>query len=547
MEPVPVVDLFSGPGGLAEGFSAFQQPDEGPAYRVALSVEKDVAAHRTLLLRSFLRKFGTNFPDRYYAFLNGLTDGEPNWSRDFPSQWSEALEETKRMQLGNPETSEFLRYRISRLRREHGGRTVLLGGPPCQSYSLVGRSRNAGNYSYNPDRDVRQSLYLEFVDVMSHLRPAIAVMENVKGMLSARHRNEFVFPRVMRKLESGGGSAHYRLFTLQSQASAPTWDQGATPRDFLLQSENHGVPQARHRVFVVCVRRDIANAMSDYTELRLQSRTKMVSVANVLESMPKLRSRLSRADSSASWSAAVRQAIEKVNANRPEMSRDQERRFLDSVAQASQTVNGVGAPFGNARGGTKLPPECPSDLREWLGDPRVERLPNNETKSHMQGDLHRYLFVAAFACAFERSPKPYEFPKCLVPSHANWDSGMFVDRFRVQLPHRPSNTVTSHLAKDGHYFIHPDPGQVRSLTVREAARLQTFPDNYYFHGSRTQQYVQVGNAVPPYLARQIAEVLWPLFKHHSQNTPTTRPVSRPSPAESDCDSTDTALGGLEPR
>ena len=151
----------------------------------------------------------------------------------------------------------------------------------------------------------------------------------------------------------------------------------------------------------------------------------------------------------------------------------------------------------------------------------------------MPSDLARYLFAATFARTFGRSPKRRDFPLAFAPNHANWHSGSFDDRFRVQVANQPGTTVTSHIAKDGHYFIHPDPRQCRSLTVREVARLQTFRDNYFFHGSRSKQYIQVGNAVPPFLARQIARTLWNVLDHHdrievrSRRRVTDRPRRKP--------------------
>ncbi len=125
-------------------------------------------------------------------------------------------------------------------------------------------------------------------------------------------------------------------------------------------------------------------------------------------------------------------------------------------------------------------------------------------------DLKRYMFASLFTKTNDRFPRLCDYEqhsKDLLPDHKSANTGKFADRFRVQLPNEPATTVTSHISKDGHYFIHYDPRQCRSLTAREAARIQTFPDNYFFEGNRTEQYQQVGNAVPPYLALQLAGVV----------------------------------------
>ena len=511
---VPVVDLFSGPGGLAEGFAAFRSPKGRRRFHVALSVEKNRDAHRTLRLRAFLRGFGTRFPSEYYDFLNGVGAEEPNWATLYPKQWAAACDETKCLELGTPDASVFLRQQIETIRKEHSGRTVLLGGPPCQSYSVIGRSRNTRNDKYNADEDTRQSLYEQYVQVLDQLRPAVAVMENVKGMLSAQRKGRPIFPDVMHSLRHAGGPDGYRLFALASHSGARSWGEGLTPNDFLVRAEEHGVPQSRHRVIVICVRRDLAETLPEEYLLRLEPERGTVSVKDVIGDMPKLRSRLSRGDDPCSWQDAVRAACDLVEASQPFMPRAEEKRFRSALAHARGTADGSAPPWRAARGKAVLPGRCPPELRDWIFDEKIEMLPNNETRAHIAADLARYLFAAAFARAFRRSPKSFHFPQALAPNHANWHTRKFDDRFRVQLADHPCTTVTSHIAKDGHYFIHPDPRQCRSLTVREAARLQTFPDNYFFHGSRSQQYIQVGNAVPPFLAYQIARLLCNVLEHH---------------------------------
>ena len=514
--PVPTVDLFSGPGGLAEGFASVRDSANRRRFRVALSIEVDPAAFRTLRLRAFVRKFSADLPDEYYEYLNGSESVEPDWAALYPRQWREASDETRCLELGAPEATSFLCKRVREIWKVHKGRTVLLGGPPCQSYSLVGRARNAGKPGYDADTDERQSLYLEYAAALRLLRPAVAVMENVRGMLSAGHNGEPVFPGVMNALGNAGGKGQYRLFALTSDTVGRSWNEGLEPEEFLVRAEAHGVPQARHRVFVICIRRDVAQALPEKFLPKLEPIETVVSVDDVIGNMPVLRSRLSRSDDGPTWQRAVREAHALVKRHRPTMAGKDDRQFLRALSQAVKSTRGTALPFGGETGGTDFSESCPVDLRGWLFDARISRLPNNETRGHIPEDLSRYLYAAAFASTIGRSPRAADFPEVLAPEHANWNTGKFTDRFRVQLADRPSTTITSHISKDGHYFIHPDPRQCRSLTVREAARLQTFPDNYLFLGGRTQQYVQVGNAVPPYLARQIAEQVAGILQHQDR-------------------------------
>ena len=494
-----VVDLFAGAGGLGEGFASFRDDADRQRYRVEMSVERDPAACETLRLRGFLRQLRGGFPDDYYSFLNGEAP-EPEWANRFPRRWERASREVLCRELGPHGKTRALSARIADIRRRYGGDTVLIGGPPCQAYSLVGRGRNAGREDYDPDTDPRLVLYREFARVLRTLEPAAFVMENVKGILSASRRGRAVFRDVVGQLESAGNG--YVLFPLSPRAAAL---DKTDPKRFVVRAEDHGIPQARHRVLLVGLRSDVASARSG-SLLRLRNLTPCAA-SGVLDGMPRQRSRLSRGlDSPARWSKTVCDAAAEITSWTHRLRNGAGPRLARAIGDSVSGMNGSPPDWQRTR--IRVGRSCPEDLRRWLVDGRLERLHNNETRAHMPSDLGRYLFVSAWGMAMGRTPGASDFPTFLQPAHRSWSMNHFSDRFRVQLRKEPSSTITSHIAKDGHYYIHPDPAQCRSLTVRESARLQTFPDNYVFKGNRTQQYVQVGNAVPPFLALQVADRLW---------------------------------------
>jgi DNA (cytosine-5)-methyltransferase 1 len=503
-----IVDLFAGPGGLAEGFSSLRNRDGSRPFHIALSVEKEPSAFETLRLRSFLRQFKDGFPPEYYRFLNDEI-AEPKWHDLFPEEWKAAVRETVMLELGSRGSAAEIDGRLERISRSHRGNVILIGGPPCQAYSLVGRARNKGTEGYEAGKDHRHFLYKEYIRILKKLMPAVFVMENVKGLLSSSVDGERIFDQVLDDLSAVDGGA-YRLVPLaprSGQLHVPGF--GHPPAfDFVVRAEHHGVPQSRHRVIIVGVRKDIADRLSfDALGASLLAESpSTVTVRDLLRLMPKLRSGVSRKeDSEQYWKTEASSLMRSVAASSSHLPADEDRAFsklgsriAEAVAKARRTNRRDGGAYAD------VGPDCPRDLRNWLVDRRLKRFPNNETRGHMASDLGRYFFAALYGRITGASPKAKDFPQYLAPDHRNWKSGKFADRFRVQVWKSPATTITSHISKDGHYFIHPDPAQCRSLTVREAARLQTFPDNYLFKGNRTQQFVQVGNAVPPFLARKIA-------------------------------------------
>lgn len=511
-EPYQVVDLFAGPGGLAEGFSSVV---DGAArvFPIAMSVEMEPAAHRTLTLRSFTRQFPLReLPEEYYQFAAGEIPLE-SLQQAFPREWDAASHEALRAELGTGEASRLVLPRVDEVRERSGGRTVLIGGPPCQAYSLVGRARNAGNQGYVAEDDGRHFLYREYIRILDRLRPAAFVMENVKGILSSSVAGGQIFERILSDLENvGRAEGGYRLVALTAPGGAPEdLFHSPSPRDFVVRAELHGVPQARHRVFVVGLRADVASGLAAAEGKILLGFRDRVHFRDVLGGLPVLRSGLSKGDNEPDWRDALRDAaanlVELAAKPKAPASLKAVKGKLRSVKAAVERLNAPMARTAETYDPRDLADGLPEDLGDFLVDPRLLKLAHHESRGHMKGDLARYLFCSAFAETYGVAAKAADFPAELAPDHQNWNSGKFADRFRVQTWGTPSTTITSHISKDGHYYIHPDPLQCRSLTVREAARLQTFPDNYIFLGNRTQQYVQVGNAVPPFLAKQIAETL----------------------------------------
>ncbi len=506
---IPIIDLFAGPGGLGEGFSALRCSGK-PVFKIGLSIEKDAEAHRTLELRAFYRQFPDGqIPPDYYQYLGAKISRAALFDA-YPIAARHARREAWNATLGITSPNEV----DARITEALAGRRnwLLIGGPPCQAYSIMGRSKmisEKGRDKYEADH--RHFLYREYLRIIADFQPRVFVMENVKGLLSATLNGESTISKILADLQYPIAAIHgprhrdanltYRLVSLAVPASG---DFGKfSPADFIVRAEKYGVPQCRHRLIIVGISERVKGTPGLLTE---QPET---TVSQAIDDLPPLRSGLSQEqDSETAWLEAVGSIRQAAWLNAKQVDADVYRHIKSQLAELSADLVRGSDEAKTSRKALRLHPD-------WFRPDGYTHICNHTTRLHMRADLHRYLFLAAFAQVHGRSPLLEEFPKDLLPKHKNVGTAIkgtkFNDRFRVQVANRPATTVVSHISKDGHYYIHPDPSQCRSLTVREAARLQTFPDNYFFEGPRTQQYHQVGNAVPPFLAHQIAQIVAGLF------------------------------------
>jgi len=536
---IPIIDLFAGPGGLGEGFSSLLDNNHQRIFDIKLSIEKDSYAHQTLKLRSFFRKFPIDqVPEEYYSFIKGEITIEDLY-KNYPHQAKTADREAWCGTLGEPEigdknglSNEEIDARIKEILGENN-QWLLIGGPPCQAYSIVGRSRRK-EIKLDINKDKRVGLYKEYLRIIAVHKPAVFVMENVKGLLSAQTEEEYIFSRILSDLSDPVNAyisedenienqfrPRYRIYSLSVQAEQ--YDENGFPifkaQDFIIKAEDYGIPQKRHRVILLGVREDMP------APEHILDKKDETSLASVIGNLPRIRSGLSREFShteiiqDSDGNPKKRRFYNKI--------RDSRERWVEYILKYNTDINKY-FKSGDSWTEDELPfsvgdnyiktdnysLEADHLLKNWFYDQHLGGILHHISRNHMSQDLKRYMFAAYYTKINGTFPKLDDYKKAgsdLLPDHENAESGKFTDRFRVQLPNIPATTVTSHISKDGHYFIHYDPKQSRSFTVREAARVQTFPDNYYFCGGRTEQFHQVGNAVPPYLAYQIAEIIHDIF------------------------------------
>ncbi|MEN9303077.1 MAG: hypothetical protein RL264_1506 [Bacteroidota bacterium] len=385
------IDLFAGCGGLSEGF--YRQ-----GFKALTHVEFDHYACESL--RTRMRYYG--YPENKISVLE----------KDITSD-------------------DILECIESEIKNETVD--LLIGGPPCQAYSSLGRAKDENGMQNDP----RNFLFESYERILTHFKPKIFVFENVTGLLTAKLGSKKIVGTILKKL-----SQEYNLIN--------------NPNDMVLNSCDYGVPQVRKRIILIGVRKDIKlNPKEIYdniikthynpetSETERSNRKKYLTVKDAISDLPILKP--------GQGEKQINHNVEKWN------------EFLEKIRTKNNKI-----------------------------------LLDHVARNHNDADKKRYQ---------EMSKNKWTFKDLINnrPELNHIKQRVFDNSYVVQFWDLPARTIIAHLYKDGNQFIHPDSSQERTLTPREAARLQSFPDDFVFEGSKTQQYKQIGNAVPPLMAEAIAK------------------------------------------
>ena len=382
------IDLFAGAGGLSEGFYR-------KGFEALVHLEIDKWACETLKTRM-----------EYYGYHN--IDKKVVQKDITDSDTIEVLQEV----VGNKEVD------------------IIIGGPPCQAYSSLGRAKD----EHGMTKDPRSFLFEHYVEILNYFKPKFFVFENVTGMLTAKIDNFRIVDDIVQKL-----GEHYNLRNDLNKC--------------VLNSVNYGVPQIRKRVILIGVRKDIN-----------------IDVEDVYGSIVKTHNDIPNEKNGLMNPVTVRDAISDLPKLLPGEG-------IDKVAFKFKESN---------------------DFLKKITNKNLKYLRHHVARKHNEMDMARYKNMAKNKWSFKELLEN-------MPELSHEKRRVFGNSYTVQFWDKPSRTIIAHLYKDGNQFIHPDASQQRTLTPREAARLQSFPDDFIFEGSRTEAYKQIGNAVPPLMAEAIAE------------------------------------------
>lgn len=411
-----IIDLFSGAGGLTEGFRI-------NSFNILNHVEMDIAASETIKLRDtyyYLKK--NNNLGLYKKYIQKKISN--NYLFKYVPE--NILYKTINKEINSETINDIFNHIDNDIfKNKINSIDGIIGGPPCQAYSTVGRARN----KLKKDSDERIYLYRYYIEFLNKYRPKFFIFENVKGLVSFKDQyGELLLPKMIKEFNDSGYQLSYKI----------------------IDSSEYGVPQKRERLIIF----GTDGSVDPNLFFKILSDSKEVpdTIGNLFKDLPKMNN--------------------------------------------GQEINLYG----------KSP--ASSFVKKYIRKNKNIPLTQNISRKNNINDLNIYKIVAEAKkqgknISYDKLDKKYQ-------THKNKKS--FLDRYKALDANSISHTLVAHISKDGHYYIHPDIKQNRSISVREAARIQTFPDDFYFETSRTSAFKQIGNAVPPYLSNKFAKAILKIYQ-----------------------------------